>query len=241
MSPTATSSTTTNFPTTSTSSTTPVTTIKHNGFCTLCQTHHRPALVTEMITDQSGQKKERCRLRHLQHCPKTAPIVIPLFLHGAAGMGIGSRLKGNAKMGGSKIPERHMQHGIVAKTNENMSSRTCPFCFRLVRLARGRRIRKGEAKLVRVHGAIECINPDCISARCGYGHRPRDSNAALNIALIGHTVLTSPTRQTLPPFTNNQHRWLHPNPDASCHATGEITQSDVAAPRRTKDLDSSPT
>ena len=191
--------------------------MQSNGFCPSCNTHHRP----ELIVDPSNPSKTRLILKHVKNCPRSLPKVIPLFLHGAAGMGVGSRLKGNAKMGGNKIPQRHMHHGPVCKTNEHNSSKTCPFCFKPTRLARARRMREGKMKLVRLNGAVECTNSQCISHRCGYTIRGRDNNAALNIAIAGYFQLTSTDRTALPPFTTTTRRpWSQPLPSTGSSATG---------------------
>ena len=166
----------------------------------------------------------------MSQCPLEKPDIIPIILHGAAGMGDGSRLKGKAKMGGNIIPERHMRCATVAKTNEHMTSQVCPYCFELVHLARARRkTSNGNTRIMRVHGAVACGNPDCISFKCGYSHRARDSNAALNIALAGHSLLTSSTRQPLNPFNPKTRRRLQPLHNTSSFLTGEITTSEATA------------
>jgi hypothetical protein len=171
--------------------------LQSNGFCLECQTHHRP----EFQVDETDPSKRRLVLKHLKGCPKLRPIVVPLFLHGAAGTGNGSRLKGNNRMGGNTIPHKHMRHGPICKTNEHNSSKLCPFCFKLLRLVRARRKdSKGRTRVVRVNGAVECVNPDCISFRAGYCTRGRDANASLNIAISGYSQLTTLNRQALPPF-----------------------------------------
>lgn len=213
------------------SSTAPLspTEILSNGFCSSCRTHHRP----ELVADPSCPTRKRLVLRHVKNCPKTLPRVMPLFLHGAAGMGVGSRLKGNCKMGGNHIPHRHMHHGPVCKTNENNSSKKCPFCFKLLRLARARRIKKGIMKLVRVNGAVECTNPKCISYRCGYTIRGRDANAAMNIAISGYSQLTSADRSTLPPFSTTGRPWSQPLSSTGSSTTGNnLPSASDAMPRR---------
>jgi hypothetical protein len=155
-------------------------------------------------------EKRRPVLRHLHLCPKTRVRVIPLMLHGDAGSGIGSRLKGRAKMGGSKIPQRHMRYVPLCKTPEHNSSRTCPMCFQPIRLMRARRIVNGKSKLVRVNGAVQCVNPDCISFKQGYADRGRDTNAAVNIALSGYVQLTSDDRKPPPPFDPLMTKWFLP-------------------------------
>ncbi|KAG9071356.1 hypothetical protein KI688_005567 [Linnemannia hyalina] len=49
--------------------------------------------------------------------------IIPIVLHGAAGTAVGSRIKGHAKRGGSKLTQQHRQYGPVGHTNENRTSR----------------------------------------------------------------------------------------------------------------------
>ena len=205
-------------------------TILENGYCTICQHHHRPELTREEVVDGSGITVQQDVLRHVGTCPLESPSVVPLILHGAAGMGDQSRLKGRAKMGGNSIPERHMQSATVAKTNEFMTSQVCPYCFGLVRLARAKRTNhKGVSRLVRVHGAVECCNPDCRSYLCGHAHRARDSNAALNIALAGYSLLISPTGQALQPFNSKTRHRLQPLLNTSSPATGQTTKSDTTA------------
>ncbi|KAK3821148.1 MAG: hypothetical protein J3Q66DRAFT_262036, partial [Benniella sp.] len=68
----------------------------------------------------------------------------------------------------------HAHYCPVAMTDEHNTSKTCIYCFQRTRLARSRRIVKGEAKLVTVNGAVECTNPDCISFTSGYTTKARD-------------------------------------------------------------------
>ncbi|GJJ75259.1 hypothetical protein EMPS_07617 [Entomortierella parvispora] len=196
--------------------------LQTNGFCLKCGIHHRP----EPTLDRTSPERPRMSLQHLEACPKSRPVVIPLMLHGDAGLGVGSRLKGHSKMGGNKVPERHMRYTPVAKTPEHKSSQTCPFCFQLVRLARARRKKDGEMRLVRVHGAIECTNPDCESYKVGYTQRGRDTNAAVNIALAGYVLVTSDPedRATLPPFDPKRPTWSLSSNTRST-STGEPSQS----------------
>ena len=74
------------------------------------------------------------------------------------------------------------------------------FYFQQVRPVRSRCIEDGKIKAVNVHGAMECVNPDCLSFKCGYTVKPRDARAAVAIALAGVSLLTDPQRETLPPF-----------------------------------------
>lgn len=142
-------------------------------------------------------------------------------------------------MEGNKIP-RHKQHAAVAKTKERMSSQKCPCCFWLIRLVRARRTVDGKSKLVRVHGAIECINPNCLSNKYGYSYRGRDCNAASNIALAGYTQLVSHKRETLPPFSTTLRSTSHPPPTTSDTSTGNHPFP-KAQERFPEELDSRPT
>ncbi|KAI8360969.1 hypothetical protein B0O80DRAFT_374245, partial [Mortierella sp. GBAus27b] len=108
---------------------------------------------------------------------------------GDAGTAVGSRLKGHARRGGTKIRAQHSQRGVVINTNEHMTSKTCPFCFGRTTLASSRRMIDGKAKVVRINGAMQCLNPACISFKAGYSIRPRDSQGAVNIAIAGFSAL----------------------------------------------------
>ncbi|GJJ74279.1 hypothetical protein EMPS_06637 [Entomortierella parvispora] len=188
------------------------------GYCTDCRTHHRP----EFVVDPSAPRGRRLVLKHVNQCPRASPIVMPLMLHGAAGSGVGSRLKGHSKMGGNKIPEKHLRYTPVLKTNEHKSSQLCPFCFSQIRLVRARRNKNGVMRLVRVHGAIQCTNPDCPSFKVGYADRGRDTNAAVNIALAGYVCLTSSDHKTLPPFNPRCPAW-EPSSNTRSISTGTST------------------
>jgi hypothetical protein len=96
---------------------------------------------------------------------------------------------------------QHRGNCPVGMTNEYRSSKTCVFCFQPVQLARSRRLVGGKIKVVKVHGAVECVNPGCPSFKCGYTIKPRDPHAAVCIAIAGASNLLSSPRTTLPPFS----------------------------------------
>jgi hypothetical protein len=127
--------------------------------------------------------------KHPTHCIKTRPEIRYMGFIGDAGTGVGSRLKGHARRGGGKIREQHRQHGTVVMTNEFMTSKTCPFCFCRTKLARSRRLIDNQVKTVNVNGALECCNPACPAFKVGYTVRPRDGQAAVNIAIAGFSAL----------------------------------------------------
>jgi hypothetical protein len=125
---------------------------------------------------------------------------IPLMFVGTQGVCNGSRIGGHLKFGGKRVVEQHLQTVPVLMTGEHMTSKTCPFCFRLVHLVKELRVVNGSEKLVTINGAIQCDNPDCSSFQAGYCRRGRDTNACINIAIAGFSQLTSKNRQTLPPY-----------------------------------------
>ncbi|KAF9201042.1 hypothetical protein BGZ49_008726 [Haplosporangium sp. Z 27] len=122
-------------------------------------------------------------------------------LFGNAGTCVGSRLGGHARRGGLKMRAEHLKHTTVAITDEYRTSQTCVYCFEQVRQARSRRLVDGRVKTVSVHGTVECINPDCISFKCGYSIKPRDAHAAVAIAISGASRLFDSDRMPLPPFS----------------------------------------
>ncbi|KAF9358967.1 hypothetical protein BGX26_000509 [Mortierella sp. AD094] len=159
-----------------------------DGYCQQCDSHH--------IANRPGEK-----FSHMNQCPSTMPTVLPVMLVGDAGTAVGSRIKGHAKRGGRKLRQEHMKHCPVVLTDEYRSSKTCIYCFGEVRTARARRIVNGEAKMVRINGALECVNPMCPSVKVGYTIKSRDPHSALAIALAGASALLSLDHEVLLPFS----------------------------------------
>lgn len=186
-----------------------------DGYCTDSKKIHRP----ELVPDHSDPERPRLVLKHLDVCPKSRPKVIPLMLHGIAGMMVKNRFKGMTRMGGNKIPELHMLHCPVAKSNKHMSSQTCMFCFQVMQLARSNR---------KVGAKTKCIRLRLVPIRLHSW--ARDTNAVLNIALAGYSLLT--TGNTLPPFSATTQRpsWSHSFPNASSLAIGDEQTSTSTRP-----------
>ena len=163
------------------------------------------------------------------------------MLIGSAGTGVGSRIGGHARRGGGKMREQHRRYCTVGMTDEYRSSKTCIWCFQQVRLPRSRRLINGKIKTVKVHGAVECVNPSCISVQCGYTIKSRDPHAckklrlnllsfnyiflnytffkisAVAIAISGASNLLTSPRATLAPFSKAYRRPLdtiNPSPSA---------------------------
>ncbi|KAI8356335.1 hypothetical protein B0O80DRAFT_24618 [Mortierella sp. GBAus27b] len=159
-----------------------------DGYCSMCHIHHIPNAF-----DQD--------FRYNTQCPHSAKEALPVMLVGNAGTCVGSRIGGHARRGGKKLRKEHQQHCVVAIQDEYRTSKVCIYCFQEVRPARSRRIIQGKEKMVRVHGALECSNPNCPAFREGYTIRPRDAHAAVAIALAGVSALKHPQRKPLQPFS----------------------------------------
>ena len=146
---------------------------------------------------------QECRhIRAHAQLPPDAPA--PALIHCIGHwQGINSFIKGHSRRGMKRIRAQHRVYGNVAITNEHNSSKTCPFCFSKVILHRARRIVRENERVVRLHGAIECVHPKCPARRIKYTTRGRDANAAANIALSGASIILSSDRQPLPPFHRN--------------------------------------
>lgn len=149
------------------------------GYCSRCQTYE---------INKSRLSAHYC---HPTHCIHTMPEARHVAFIGTAGTGVGSRLKGNFRLGGGKIREQHRQYGTVVMTDEYMSSQRCCFCFKKTRPARSRRVvdSNGTQKLVNLHGAKECSNLTCPAFKIGYTTRPRDTQACICIGTSGFSAL----------------------------------------------------
>ncbi|KAF9123074.1 hypothetical protein BGX30_001630 [Mortierella sp. GBA39] len=133
-------------------------------------------------------------------CLLENPKPLPVILHGAAGSGVGSTIKGHARRGGGRFRREHRQHCVVAVTNENLTSKLCCVCFQFVKLATARRLINGAIRSVRINGSVICQNPACPLIHNGTATQNRDKNAAACIALSGFTTLLADDHNPLPPF-----------------------------------------
>jgi hypothetical protein len=94
----------------------------------------------------------------------------------------------------------HQKYAVVSMTDEYRSSQTCIFCFKQIVLVKARRQVNGNERLVKVNGAVECVNKACPSFKCNYTIKARDTHSAVAIAIAGASNLLSANRETLPPF-----------------------------------------
>ncbi|KAG0258671.1 hypothetical protein DFQ27_004523 [Actinomortierella ambigua] len=90
--------------------------------------------------------------QHVKECPSRRHVVQPILLIGDSGTGVGSRIKGHARRSGGKMRAQHIRYCTIGMMDEYRTSKTCVFCFHQVRLARHRRMVKGQEKLVNVNG-----------------------------------------------------------------------------------------
>jgi len=191
-------------------------TLSSTGWCSKCDKHHIPRNTGKKfchlelcpLPEKNNSENEENNPENEENNPensvKTRMLVVPIMLTGIAGTGVGSRIGGHARRGGGKLRENHRKHAVVAMTNEFRTSKTCVFCFEQVQLARANRDKKGTFKRVTVNGAVECVNPDCVSFKCGYTTRGGDSHAALAIAIAGASNLLSDSRTTIAPFSRTK-------------------------------------
>lgn len=109
---------------------------------------------------------------------------------GDRGTGIGSRIKGFRRYGGTWKEGIHAEAASVCITNENLTSKTCVFCFSRLnhpRVSQTKNSRKFEKKIL---GTLYCTNPLCVSVIAKRAIKCRDSLSALAIGLVGlSTVL----------------------------------------------------
>ena len=102
-----------------------------------------------------------------------------------------------------KIRAQHRNYRNVAIVNEFNTSKICPYCFFKVVLHHACRNINGKEQTVRLHGAVECVHPQCPARKLNYTTRGRDANASANIALSGASIVLAADRRPLPPFRRN--------------------------------------
>ena len=97
---------------------------------------------------------------------------------GDRGHGVGSRIKGHQRFGGTWKQEIHGRYTPTVITNEYNSSQTCLFCFR--KLSHPLKTIGDEVKTT--NGSFVCINDKCPNA---FKVVCRDQVSALAIGLAG--------------------------------------------------------
>lgn len=120
---------------------------------------------------------------------------------GAAGTGIGSRIRGHAKRGGKQLQKRHRRYVTVAITNEHNSSQTCSTCFHPIAHPEHKIKVNGKMRSKTNNGVSICYNPLCPTYKNGTNSKNRDVEAAACIAIAGMTTMIY--GHPLPPFAVN--------------------------------------
>ena len=113
---------------------------------------------------------------------------------------MGSRIKGHAKRGGSKMTRQHRPYRPVGHTNENRTSKICSCYYILISLARATRTKDGQTKTARLNGLVDCKNPTCPRRKAGRGSMGSDANVANNVLISGASILLSADHRALPPY-----------------------------------------
>ncbi|KAF9942579.1 hypothetical protein BGZ70_006116, partial [Mortierella alpina] len=110
-----------------------------DGWCMRCSRHHLPVVENNMM-------------RARQACPRHDPQVLPVMIIGDKGTGVGSRIGGHARRGGSKMRRNHRRYCTVVIHDEFRTSKTCTYCHGAVVLARSRRIKNGQVVFRTING-----------------------------------------------------------------------------------------
>jgi len=174
----------------------------------LLQLKQHPHLLRLKNTQRLRKKRVAARLKRsikdhvlATHPGEEAPKVVTAIAYGAAGSCVGGRIGGHMKWGGDWIREHLLWLDmLVAVTDEFCASQICPYCGSRVHLSTARRVVGTSIKTRNLHGSIECKNRSCISYKCGYGTRPRDTNAATNILISGVSIWISGGPWPITPF-----------------------------------------
>ena len=109
--------------------------------------------------------------------PGSTDKTLLLFV-GDRGFGVGSRIKGHQRFGGTWKQQIHGRYTPTMVTNEYNSSQTCLFCFR--KLSHPMKVVEGEVKATT--GSFVCLNDQCPNA---FRVVCRDQVSALAIGLSG--------------------------------------------------------
>jgi len=133
------------------------------------------------------------------------PKMIPIMCLGNAGTGVGSTIKGFNRWGGHQLRHQHRQLTPLVYTDEFRTSKTCVYCFEPVVCPTTKRMKNGKLVNVSIHGAVRCVNKDCPSVKNRYAIKSRDQHAAVAICLVAISMLFSPNRETLRPFSRRRY------------------------------------
>ncbi|KAF8953663.1 hypothetical protein BGZ46_003162, partial [Entomortierella lignicola] len=68
-------------------------------------------------------------------------------------------------------------------------------------LVREHRVIEGKDKMVKVNGAEECVNSECLLFKCGYTIKSIDPYSAIAIVMVRTSDLLSDNHKTMAPFS----------------------------------------
>ncbi|KAF9556851.1 hypothetical protein EC968_007928, partial [Mortierella alpina] len=169
---------------------------------------------TQRLRKKRAKKRVAARLKRCikehalaSHSGEEPPEIVTAIAYGAAGSCVGGRIGGHLKWGGDWL-KKHLlwMDMLVSVTDEYCTSQICPYCYSRVQLSTSRRVVGTAIKTRKLHGSIECRNRACVSYKCGYGTRPRDTNAATNILISGASIWVSGGPWPITPFS----RYIRP-------------------------------
>ncbi|KAG1054971.1 hypothetical protein G6F43_003038 [Rhizopus delemar] len=127
--------------------------------------------------------KERKALSQTSDNPSTKKKLV-MFI-GDRGTGVGSCIKGFKKYGGQWKEVIHSEAANACITNENLTSKTCIFCFRRLTHPRISVTKNGGIFSRKVKSSFYCTNPLCVSVLSKCAAKSRDSLSALAIGIVG--------------------------------------------------------
>lgn len=110
-------------------------------------------------------------------------------------------IKGHARRGTKRLRVQQRRQSLVVMVDEFNTSKTCHWCLKPLRLQKYRTV---DGRIRRRNGAVQCVNPQCISLAEGCSTMNRDGNASKNIALKGTSMVVSIDGTPLAPF-NSKH------------------------------------
>jgi len=151
----------------------------------------------------------------------TPTIPILVMLTGTAGTCVGSRIKGHAPRGGGKLRGEHRRYAVVDMTNEFCTSKTCVYWYSRIRQANTRRLINGGMKAIRLNGAVECIEPSCLSLKGRHTIDSRDPMQRQQSRLQVHPTSSPQSARPSPHFP--QHI-VPPNATNTKNASPELEE-----------------
>jgi hypothetical protein len=142
---------------------------KHTGWCSHCNKVHTASTV-------GGH------LAHATECPHVAKKHFDtklLYFEGKEGKGTNSPFGGHDRWTGNKMGNLLAMYLLYFGVPEDFTSCTCSYCSHRLEQARRTIIKKGKPVQVRVHGMLECRNPNCEAFKHGHAIKKRDAESSM--------------------------------------------------------------